>query len=761
MVGLRTLFVRFLVLFTVISGLCPAGAGAASRYTIWPASSVPALDAVSDGQPIEVGVKFRSDVSGTITGLRFYKGAANTGSHVANLWSGDGVLLASIPFTAETPSGWQEVSFATPVAIAANTTYIASCYSPSGVFAVSHADFVAGVDAPPLHALANGADGGNGVYRYGDSGFPGQSYNANNYWVDVVFSSDTVVTPSASPTLWDATALPGVTDAGEDGPVELGVRFTSDKAGSITGIRFYKSTANTGTHIGNLWSESGALLASVVFTNETASGWQQANFATPVAISANTVYVASYHAGSGHYSYDYNYFAGKGVDSNPLHAPADGVSGSNGIYAYGAASQFPTQTWKSSNYWVDVVYSSDIPTTSPTPSPTLWDAAALPGTDDSGPDRAVELGVRFKSDSAGFITGIRFYKSAANTGTHVGNLWSESGTLLASAIFTSETASGWQQVAFATPVAISANTIYVASYHTGSGHYSYDYNYFAGKGVDRNPLHALADGVMGGNGVFAYGEASQFPTLSWMSSNYWVDVVYSTQKPVDKPPVASAGPILLVSSTSNPFSKYYEEVLRTEGLNAFDRKDIGDVTSSLLSNYDIVLLGEFPLSASQATMLSDWVNAGGRLVAMRPDSKLAGLLGLTDLGSTLADRYLLVNTSSGPGTGIVGQTIQYHGSANLYGLNGAASLATLYSDAGTATTNPAVTLRNVGTNGGKAAAFAYDLARSVVYTRQGNPAWSGQERDGYFPIRTDDLFYGNASFDPQPDWIDLNKVAIP
>ena len=70
-------------------------------------------------------------------------------------------------------------------------------------------------------------------------------------------------------------------------------------------------------------------------------------------------------------------------------------------------------------------------------------------------------------------------------------------------------------------------------------------------------------------------------------------------------------------------------------------------------------------------------------------------------------------------------------------------------------------MKSVGTNGGQAAAFTYDLARSVVYTRQGNPAWAGQARDGLSPIRSDDLFYGAASFDPQPDWVDLNKVAIP
>src|SRR5205823_12400994 len=113
------------------------------------------------------------------------------------------------------------------------------------------------------------------------------------------------------------------------------------------------------------------------------------------------------------------------------------------------------------------------------------------------------------------------------------------------------------------------------------------------------------------------------------------------------------------------------------------------------------------------------------------------------------------------GQGTTGQTIQFHGTADEYQLSGASTMATLYSDANTASTFPAVTLHAVGSNGGQAAAFTYDLARSVVYTRQGNPAWSGQERDGQTPIRSDDLFFGASASDPQPDWVDLNKVAIP
>ena len=159
---------------------------------------------------------------------------------------------------------------------------------------------------------------------------------------------------------------------------------------------------------------------------------------------------------------------------------------------------------------------------------TIWPSTAVPGTADSGPDSAVELGVKFRSDIAGTITGIRFYKGSGNTGTHVGNLWTSSGTLLASATFTGETASGWQQVLFSTPVAVTANTIYVASYHTDVGHYSENQNYFETTGVDSPPLHALANGVSGGNGVYVYGSASAFPNQTWNSTHYWVDVVFSS-----------------------------------------------------------------------------------------------------------------------------------------------------------------------------------------------------------------------------------------
>jgi hypothetical protein len=195
-------------------------------------------------------------------------------------------------------------------------------------------------------------------------------------------------------------------------------------------------------------------------------------------------------------------------------------------------------------------------------------------------------------------------------------------------------------------------------------------------------------------------------------------------------------------------------------LNAFATADISSISASTLSACDVVILAEAPLTSVQVSMFRSWVNDGGNLIAMRPSKQLASLLGLSDTSSTLTNAYLLVNTVSGPGVGIVNERIQFHGVADLYRLNGATTIATLFSDVSTATPYPAVTLARVGASGGQAAAFTYDLARSIVYTRQGNPAWSGHERDGVPPIRPNDLFFGAAEFDPQPDWIDLSKVGV-
>ncbi len=120
------------------------------------------------------------------------------------------------------------------------------------------------------------------------------------------------------------------------------------------------------------------------------------------------------------------------------------------------------------------------------PPVSAWDASVVPAEPDAGDGSSGEYGVKFRADYDGYVTGIRFYKSPANTGIHIGNLWSSTGTLLASADFTNESSSGWQQVTFSTPGAISANTTYIASYFTSAGHYAGQTEYFASSGVDKS-----------------------------------------------------------------------------------------------------------------------------------------------------------------------------------------------------------------------------------------------------------------------------------
>jgi hypothetical protein len=162
----------------------------------------------------------------------------------------------------------------------------------------------------------------------------------------------------AACTIWASSATPATPSVADSSAVEVGVKVKADVNGKITGIRFYKGSGNTGTHIGNLWSASGTKLATATFTGETASGWQQVTFATPVSVTAGTVYVASYFAPAGHYAGDSGYFAAAGVDNGPLHALQDGVSGGNGVYRNRVSSVFPNRTFQSTNYWVDVVFTS-------------------------------------------------------------------------------------------------------------------------------------------------------------------------------------------------------------------------------------------------------------------------------------------------------------------------------------------------------------------------------------------------------------------
>ena len=437
--------------------------------SVFPATAVPAAINGGDGGAIELGVKIRSSVPGSITGIRFYKSPVNTGTHTGSLWSSSGQLLATGTFTNETASGWQQLTFSSPVPIKTNTTYVASYYAPNGGYSYDGGYFSnSAAGLAPLTALQSGTDGGNGVYHYGSGGvFPSSQSSGSNYWVDAVLDTSTASTTPPSVTTESPTS--GATAA----PITSTVSAT------------FNEGIDSGTLAFTLKDAAGN---TVPGTATVTGGSNQAVFTPSSQLALNTTYTAS-------------------VQVDDL---------------WGNSMTAPT-TWSF--------------TTSATPPAIscpcgLWSSTTTPATaDETNDSNSLELGTRFQSAVSGYVTGVTFYKGTGNTGTHTGSLWSNTGTLLATGTFSSETASGWQTLTFANAVAIDADTPYVVSYHAPNGNYSVDGGYFSGAHA-AYPLTALADTTGSSNGLYNYGATSAFPTGSSGSANYWVGPVFTTTAPL-------------------------------------------------------------------------------------------------------------------------------------------------------------------------------------------------------------------------------------
>jgi hypothetical protein len=396
-------------------------------------AAVPAIADANDASPVEVGVRFTSDIAGFVTGVRFYKGAANTGSHTGSLWSQNGTRLASGTFTGETASGWQTLQFAVPVAILANTTYVASYYAPNGHYSVEKSFFYnRDYDAAPLHAQALSPTDStklNGVYSNG-AGFPSNSYQGSNYFADVIMNLD----GQSPPSVIAQTPAPGL------------AKVAVTAAPTVT---FSKAMT----------------AGSLTFTLKDAFG-----AAVTGAISYNPLTFEAAFRPSGN------------LQNGVLYKATVTGSDSTGHDLTGPV------VWSFRTAYISQLGA-------PCPCTIFTDAAtpANAATDDTA---SVELGVKFTADTDGVISGVRFYKGPQNTGPHTGTLWTASGQQLATASFSNESTSGWQTVSFASPVPVSAGATYVASYHTSVGNYSYTAGAYASSGLNNFPLHVPVGGAV-------------------------------------------------------------------------------------------------------------------------------------------------------------------------------------------------------------------------------------------------------------------------
>ncbi|RFC68498.1 MULTISPECIES: DUF4082 domain-containing protein [Mesorhizobium] len=412
-------------------------------------NGTPSQPSVNDPSGVELGMRFTVSAAGTITGIKYYKGVNDTGTHIGSLWTSGGTLLTSGTFSNETASGWQTLTFTQPVAVAAGTTLVVS-YHSNGNYAVTPNYFTSTITNGPLSATG----GNNGVYAYGNSSlFPTNSYQASNYWVDVTFQNATGNAPPVA-----------VNDTG------FTTAFNTAKVIQASQLLANDTDSNGDTL--NITGVSNAVNGTVAYNSTTKA----------VTFTPTTGY-------SGAASFSYAISDGNG-----------GTSSANVSLTVNSGAVAPTQS---------VFTASDTPTT----------ANVIDGP--------VQLGMKFQTNAAGWITGFSFYKGTSNTGTHTANLWTASGALLGSATFTNETASGWQYVELAQQVAVTANTTYVVSYNANSA-YSATSNFFSTSRENQN-LTALSSAVSGGNGVYSYGTGALFPTSTYNSTNYYVDVAFRPQ----------------------------------------------------------------------------------------------------------------------------------------------------------------------------------------------------------------------------------------
>lgn len=566
---------------------------------IWPDPLVPLPPSHIDA-PVTLGVKFQSSVRGFVKGVRFFSAdnvSVTPGDYTGQLWNESGTLLASGTFTNLTTDSWQELIFDQPVLIDAATTYIASYHTKFDTYVISENELTTAVTNGSLTALDDATAGGNGVYAYGSTAnFPVYTFNASNYWVDVIFSpeeftfnltditddedcNNTGALQTLVVTSVDCSTLPltmavqpsiTLTAIGQQFSVTVASDFAGVPPGpDIDDIEVHLQFDDTKLQVVSITEEPVALAFTDKPIPAAATGNQVNYHATttvPVPADDFSILTITFEVigGAGTTTpltlrrdppTDETRIAGGGasilasvsnatvtinaddcvVPTVTLSAPAGALTCNGqsfdlvlaaspapvGVEPFDLTISGPGGTFTYNDVPIGGTITNFVPTVE-----NIWPASyplPIPPTET---DLSVTLGVKFRSSVSGFVKGIRFFSpDDVSTGDFTGQLWSESGDLLASGTFSAVTASAWQELTFATPILIDANTIYVASYHTTSINYVQTQNGLVND-VSNGSLTAPGSASVGGNGVYTYGGTPTFPTES-VDGHYWVDVMFA------------------------------------------------------------------------------------------------------------------------------------------------------------------------------------------------------------------------------------------
>jgi hypothetical protein len=533
---------------TLLSGTTPVSTG---------------LD-VQDGRPgsgltYELGMKFTVDKTMRLTAVRYYKDAAETGTHVGRLWNAAGTSLGTVTFSGESASGWQQATLSSPITLTANATYTVSV-GLNARFVMTAAGLSSQLNNGPLHSVL----ASNGVYGNAAGTFPSNSWNSSNYFVaPVVGNVTTVNTPSvtskspvASATSVDpSTTVTATFGSTMDASTITSSSFTLETAGGTavpatvtydTGTRIATLTPNATLSSGAsytarlttaLKSDDGtALPAAVAWSFSTAAPVAPTVVSTTPASSATGVATTAPVQATFSLAMDASTITSatfalttSGGASVPAAVTYDSVTKvatltptgalsisatytatiSTAVKSAAGASLASAKTWSFTTAGCPCSLMAGL-----TPASTGLDVVDGRGAG----TWTYELGTQIQVSSASTLTGIRFYKDAGETGTHVGTVWSTSGTALATVTFTGESASGWQQATFSSPVSLTAGATYTVSVGFNTRFV------MSGAGLGSQLTAGPLSSVVGGNGVFG-NAAGVFPSNSWNASNYFVDAV--------------------------------------------------------------------------------------------------------------------------------------------------------------------------------------------------------------------------------------------
>ena len=210
-------------------------------------------------------------------------------------------------------------------------------------------------------------------------------------------------------------------------------------------------------------------------------------------------------------------------------------------------------------------------------------------------------------------------------------------------------------------------------------------------------------------------------------------------------------PVLLLTTTHN-FGFYTSELLKAEGFNVFTTDSLSDheLTSGYLDGFRLVILPAQPVSQLQKEMLEKYVRRGGHLIAFCPDRTINGIFGIIPRNMEIENAYVQINNSTDQGKGLIGTPFRIHSAGEIYANEEAEVIATYHADTLAGKNFPAVVSNNYGE--GTAVAFLYNLPENIVYSRQGNPDFAGEEKDGINGLRAMDLFTGG--------WVDTTSSTL-